>query len=471
MTLDRAIADAPRWMFLCILVYAPLAYGCTGVIEISILNQFSAALLLMWMGGCAWRRRWPQLPWCPVVLVMLLLLQGWWMAWNAHSVHQYRTWTTVDRIWDNPPLPGWPGAIDRNLARFSMLSVTAHFVLFLFACDLMTRPVWRKRAWGTMALTAVLVAVGGTVLKAGGPGMREWVWGGELAKLTTTFAPYRYHGNAASLMSIGWALALGFAASAVGQERRTLRLTAWVMAVLALLIGLFTNTSRAGWGLAVLLAGVVGGRFLRAWWRTARDHFDWRRGLIYAGLLALVAAALMVVTMSSDWQEKAKRFRTAAETIQERYPSGVYHQLAAETSLLGHGADCFQMALPPYMEMNGLTGTFDRFWRHAHNDYYEYLVNWGWGGAALWAVLIGGGIARGLRHHFGRPAMWGSTQWTLSFCGVAAVLGILLHAFWDFPLEVASITVFFLTLLADAWADHEDRKELTQPEPDPDSPG
>ncbi len=467
MTLDRAIADAPRWMFLLILVYAPLAYGCTRPLTITILNQLSAGLVVLWLGGCAWRRRWPRLPWLPVALLALLLLQGWWMAWNAHSVHQYRTWTTVNRIWDNPPLPGWPGAIDRRLAQSSMLNVTALFALFLFACDLMTRPVWRKRAWASMVLAAVLVAVAGTILKLGGPELREWLWDSKVAKESTTFAAYRYHGNAASLMSIGWALALGFAVAATGQRDQPLRLAGWMAALLGLLIGLFINTSRAGWGLGALFVLMIGVRFFWPWWCTVREHFDWKRGLLQAGFLTVVMGTLVAMTMSADWKEKIKRFHSAAEALQERYPSAVYHQLAKETGLLGYGPDSFQMALPVYMEIFGLANEKNGFWRHAHNDYYEYLVNWGWGGLALWTVLIVGGIVRGLHHHFRQPVMWGSTQWVLGFCGCAAMLGMLLHAGWDFPLEKASIILFFLTLLADGWADHEDGKEAAHSVPSP----
>ena len=35
------------------------------------------------------------------------------------------------------------------------------------------------------------------------------------------------------------------------------------------------------------------------------------------------------------------------------------------------------------------------------------------------------------------------------------MLGILVHSLWDFPLEKASIVLFFLTLLADAWVCRE----------------
>lgn len=452
-------------MFLLILAFAPWAYGCTSRTTITIFNQFAAALMVLWLLGCAWRRRWPQLPALPLAAVTLLLLQGWWMVWNSHSHHLYRTWTTVTRIWDHPPWPDWPGAIDGPLAHLSMLNVTAMAVMFLFAIDLMARPEWRKRTWATMALTAVSVAIGGVVLKLAWPEAREWLWGEKVAKLATTFATYRYHGNAASFLSIGWALALGFVVAAAGQRGQSLRLALWSLALLVLLFGLFMNTSRAGWGLATLLALMIGSRFFMAWWRTSRDGFNWKQVLFQAVILATVVGVLLMVAMSTDWKEKLTRFQTATETLQERYPSKVYHELAREIGWLGYGPDCFQMALPVYMEAFGLAEKHG-FWRNAHNDYYEYLANWGWWGGALWGMLVGGGLWLSLREHYRAIILWGSTQWALSFCGGCAIIGMLVHALWDFPLEIASILLYFLTLVADGWA----RRLQTEGHSDSDGP-
>jgi hypothetical protein len=439
-------------MFLLILIFAPWAYGCTNLVTMGILSQFSAALMLLWLGGCVWRRRWPELPWLPVTLFALVLLQGWWMTWNAHSVHEFRTWTTVNRIWDHPPFPDWPGAIDRRHAHLSMLNVTGLAAMFIFACDLMARPVWRKRVWCTMALTVASLAFGGSLLKLGGPEARVWLWGEEEAKISTTFAAYRYHGNAASMMSLGLALAMGLMITALAQQRAAARLAGWMGVVLVVLFGLFLNTSRAGWGLAVLLGVLVSLRFLWAWWRTARDGFNWKAGFIQGAVLLGVLGTLAVVGLSDDWKEKFNRITTASAALDSRYPVEPYREMAREVEWLGHGPDCFQVIMPLYLEIHGLD--HKGFWRHAHNDYYEYLANWGRWGAILWAVLIFGGLLRGLRNHFRQPVTWGSMQWTLSYCGCAAMLGILVHARWDFPLEKASILLFFLTLLADGWARH-----------------
>lgn len=453
MNLDRAIADAPRWMFLLILFYAPLAYGSTRPVTVVVLNQFSAALLCLWLGSCLWRRRWPSVPWPAVALVTLLLLQGWWFAWNAHSIHFYRTWLTLNRVFVESPFPSLPGAVDRDLARAAMLNITALSVLFLFAADLMGRALWRKRVWMAMCLSAFAVAALGIALKIGGPEARQWLWDERVAQMSVTFAAYRYHGNAASMMSIGWALALGFVIAAASRPGQPIVRAIWTMVALGLLAGLFMNTSRAGWGLAVLLLGMVGGRFLLARWRVedAAD-IEWR-SIIPQGLILLsVGGVLVAVAMSTDWGEKVTRFNTAAETIQARYPAEVYHEVVRETGMLGHGAGCFQVVLPVYMEAFGMASERYGFWEHAHNDYYEFLINWGWWGMALWVLLVGGGLFIGLRDHLRMPNVWGSTQWVLGFCNVAAAAGILIHSLWDFPLQKASILLFFLTLVADGWA-------------------
>jgi hypothetical protein len=452
MTLDRAITDVPRWVFLCILAYAPLGYGCAATESIVTFNQFAAVLAIAWAVACLWRRRWPTVSWLVVGPVTLLLLQGWWMAGNAHFTYYYVTWTRLGRVWANPSYPTWPGALDRDLSHDSMLHVTGVLVLFLFACDLMVRPVWRKRVWFTMAMTALAVAVVGTALKLAGPPAWEWFWIMPAIKVEAAFCTYLYHGNAATLMGIGWALALGYMAVAASQKRHSMRQAGWMVVVLGLLVGIFINTSRAGWLLAVILALFVGGRYGWAWWRTAREQFDWRLGLIQGGLLLGVVAVLVVLGLNANWKLNLVRLKTVSKNIEQRYPAQAYEQLAKDTDMLGNGADCFQTALPPYMEMFGMSDEKYGFWGNAHNDYYQYLIEWGWSGSMWWIILILGGLMLGLRDHFRLPMLRDSTQWMLGFCGCAAMVAVLLHARWDFPLEIVSLRLYFFTLLADAWA-------------------
>src|SRR5271163_3655877 len=80
----RAVIDTPRWLLLAALVYAPWAYGCTPAWTIRFLEILLAVITGLWLAGCALRRAKPRVH--PVMLgcAALILIQGWWMAFNPH---------------------------------------------------------------------------------------------------------------------------------------------------------------------------------------------------------------------------------------------------------------------------------------------------------------------------------------------------------------------------------------------------
>src|SRR5438445_9972033 len=80
--LERIIS-APRWLLLAALVFAPWAYGCTRPWAVNVLNVLLGAVIVLWLAGCVIRRTSPKLH--PIVLAVsgLLLMQAWWMVFNA----------------------------------------------------------------------------------------------------------------------------------------------------------------------------------------------------------------------------------------------------------------------------------------------------------------------------------------------------------------------------------------------------
>lgn len=90
------------------------------------------------------------------------------------------------------------------------------------------------------------------------------------------------------------------------------------------------------------------------------------------------------------------------------------------------------------------------FWRHAHQDYLQFLIEWGWGGFVTVAVLVFGGVWIGCRivrdaHQEGRKDISATI-------GLMALGSVLLIAAFDFPLQIPAIQLLFVVYLAGMWA-------------------
>jgi hypothetical protein len=87
-------------------------------------------------------------------------------------------------------------------------------------------------------------------------------------------------------------------------------------------------------------------------------------------------------------------------------------------------------------------------WDKAHSDALQTLMEWGWSGAAAWAVILTGGFAR---------AVWmgvrkGSAESRILPAACAfSLAGVMVHALVDFPLQIASIQLFAVMIAALAW--------------------
>ena len=82
----RAVIDAPRWLLLVALIFAPWAYGCTRPWGIQALCWLLDGMILLWAIECLLRERRPQIPPLLLAALLCLLVQGWWMTWNAKSI-------------------------------------------------------------------------------------------------------------------------------------------------------------------------------------------------------------------------------------------------------------------------------------------------------------------------------------------------------------------------------------------------
>jgi O-antigen ligase len=129
--------------------------------------------------------------------------------------------------------------------------------------------------------------------------------------------------------------------------------------------------------------------------------------------------------------------------------------MVPDAGVMGFGPGTFRVIFPSYQ------GTYDfgsrtvpLFWKdgffeHAHEDYLETLIEWGYLGTLFWSVLVFGGIARGAMRYFQKQTSL-SLRWLL-LCSLLALGGTLAHALIDFPLQIASIQLYVFVLLGICW--------------------
>ena len=136
-SLFRGLVDAPRWLLLGTLIFAPWAYGSTREWAIQVLDVVLGLIGLLWAAGCLARRRWPDVPRFPMVFAGGLLALGWWMALNAHH-------RLDPAAWSLQPHPQWvtgaPGSADGATSIAAMFTGTGLLGVLLFSCELARNP-------------------------------------------------------------------------------------------------------------------------------------------------------------------------------------------------------------------------------------------------------------------------------------------------------------------------------------------
>ena len=108
--------------------------------------------------------------------------------------------------------------------------------------------------------------------------------------------------------------------------------------------------------------------------------------------------------------------------------------------LTGHGAGTFETSYQQYAGAD-IRGHFD----HAHNDYIQFLAEFGLIGFVPLALFVVFSFWHGLQ------ALWMRKSWYRSGVGFAASMGILsimIHSFADFNLQIPANAVTFITLCA-----------------------
>jgi O-antigen ligase len=445
--ISHIFRSVSRWTFFAALVYAPWAYGATTSESIQITNWVLLASVVLWAIELLVSRRTPGFPRLLLFLTAALICVGGWMVFNAKSVYDSDFSVFVPLRNFAPPTAG---SVDYSISAAWMIRGALLLGITLFVADLSQSKRWLLRLWYVIGLVGGSIAFLGLLQKATGTLMIFWLPPPPYpVRVTTFFATFYYHGNAGAFLNLVWPLTAGLVIRGFSNRSNPGMRAVWISLFIVTIAGVVANTSRMSQVLATGLLFAICAKFGLALLRKLRRS---EKGIALAGglaiLLALIALAQAVHLEQplKRWQTESQRISTDARWHAFRVAMGA----VPDARLCGFGPGTFRVVFPSYNMKSAkqAPGT----WRFLHNDYLQTLLEWGWIGGILWALLFFGGITVGIRsykEHAGRQ--WTPRRRVLQPLVIIALFGVAVHALVDFPLQIESIQLYVATYLGLCW--------------------
>jgi len=444
--ISHIVRSASRWIFFGALVYAPWAYGGTTSESIQITNWVLLGALVFWAIELLLSKRMPQFPRLLLFLTVALICVGGWMVFNARSVYDadFAVFVPLDNF-----APAVTGSVDYPISVAWMIRGALLIGIILFVADLSQSSRWLLRLWYVIGLAGGSIALLGLLQKATGADMIFWrpqtPWP---LRINTFFATYYYHGNAGAFLNLIWPLSFGLVIRSFARESHPWMRAMWTSVFLITMAAVLANTSRMAQLVALLLLVAICVQF----GPTLLRKLSGGKGVAVVGALA-IGLALIAFAQASHFEQALKRWRSETEHIPNdaRWQvSRVAVRALPHAGLFGFGPGTFRVVFPTYNRTGSdqVLGT----WRFLHEDYLQTLLEWGWVGGILWALLFFGGITVGIRsykEHASRE--WTPRRRVLQPLVITALIGVALNALVDFPAQIESIQLYVATYLGLCW--------------------
>jgi O-antigen ligase len=388
-----------------ILLLAPLAFGAVQPWAIFLLESCATLLLLAW-GFHQWNSQELKITWHPLYAPML--------AFGVLVTLQWITGLTAYR---------------HVTSSLLMLYVSYGMLAFVATQTLWRSSQVRPLAWFLCCYGLVLASF--SLLQGIAPnGKLYWIWpleqGGQL------YGPYVNHNHYAGLMEMLIPFPLVLALSRHTEGNRKLV----VAGIAALMAGtIFLSGSRGGM-LAFITEIIVLAMLLR-------KRGDWKQPIALGVFLAVMIGFLIWL----GGNELTRRLVSIQSETRQELTGGVRLtidrdclRMLREKPLLGWGLGAFPVVYPQYR-----TFYTSFFVNQAHNDYLQLLVETG---------IVGFGIAIWFLVLTFRGAGAKLNNWTETVNGALTValllgcVGILVHSFLDFNLQIPANAAMFYVLCA-----------------------
>jgi O-antigen ligase len=298
-------------------------------------------------------------------------------------------------------------------------------------------PIRLRRLCWILTANGTLLAIQGLMQRAEGGNKLLWLIVPRYdVAADNQFGPYAYRANAAQYFNLLWPAVLGFWWACVNSSRRGAtaanparqdRVAVLLPCILILAICPLVSSSRGGAIVLVIELIMAAGILLTAQWRSRWTA----KSLLLLALAAIVGGGALL-----GWKSLAPRMEMINEGYAGReglYIAGRY--MAADNALFGTGPETFATMYQLYRRSEA-----DDWLAFMHNDWLETLITFGVVGETL--IVLTALVA--FLCWFRSAGIYGNKYFVMLLW--VALGGCLMHACFDFPLQIHSVLTLFLVL-------------------------
>lgn len=357
---------------------------------------------------------------------------------------EFRNWRLVLPLL---AITGW-GAIqaavislDRQATKETTVKWLAMAIYFIAALHTLRSSERRKKVLYGLTVFGFAVSLFAIVQRLTYNGKMYWMR--PVSPYIAPYGPYGNYNHFAGLIELILPLPLAYLLLArIKLDERLL----WLFGVVMMAVALLFSGSRGGilaLGVQVLALMIVSGWMQQ---RGLSEGFNLGGNKLIAGG-ALAAVLLLVLWIG--YEPLVKRFSLLQQGTSEyslvtrtEYWRGAW-RMFTDHPLTGVGLGAFPAVYPFY----GRSSVKNERLEHVHNDYLQLLTDGGLIGGliGLWFLVELIRVARRQLQHLERTR---SQDRALTLGGYVALLGIAVHSFLDFNLQIAANALLFLFVLA-----------------------